>query len=600
LLIRFLFNPLSNSVAPGPGPEIFAGRIYKNFSREGYARSRRDRTVYIDLLKRFISDLQAEFSGYGPSGLTKDLMAGMTVAAVALPLALAFGVSSGADAAAGLITAIVAGLLVSPLGGAYYQLSGPTGAMAAILISITAEYQLQGVFIATFIAGVILLLCGVFRVGRLASFLPSSVIAGFTSGISIIIAFGQIDNLFGVKSAGESLIGRLLSYRALGFTPHWESVAVGAFVVAFMAFFPKRWQRHVPASLLGIIAATAGAITLGLDIPSIGEIPKTLFPAERLTLGMMDFQRVSALIPPAISIAMLGMIESLLCGASAGKMTGVRLNNDQELLAQGVGNLVIPFFGGVPLTAAIARTSVAVKSGAATRLTGVIHGLVLLAAMFLLAPLMSRIPLSALAGVLIVTAWRMNDWGFIKNIFAKRFKSPIVKFTATMVSTVVFDLTAAILIGVLLSFVLLIIRLSKLEVNFEKVDMSRIGCADPALADRYSNAVVSYITGPLIFSNAEAVEDIFEQAGDYDTFLMSMRGVSLIDISGAEAVADGVKALKRRGVDVIMCALPRSTMKMMERYGIRDLLGEQSFYWSVERALLDPRPRAGRHTEQKI
>lgn len=545
------------------------------------------------LFEKFISDLRTEFSGYGPSGLTKDLMAGMTVAAVALPLALAFGVSSGADAAAGLITAIVAGLLVSPISGGYYQLSGPTGAMAAILISITAEYQLQGVFIATFIAGVILLLCGVFRVGRLASFLSSSVIAGFTSGISIIIAFGQIDNLFGVTSRGESLIGRLLSYRTLGFSPCWGSVAVGLFVVLFMVFFPKRWQRHVPASLLGIIAATAGAIALGLDIPSIGEIPKTLFPAERLTLGMMDFQRVSALIPPAISIAMLGMIESLLCGASAGKMTGVRLNNDQELLAQGVGNMVIPFFGGVPLTAAIARTSVAIKSGAATRLTGVIHGIVLLAAMFLLAPLMSRIPLSALAGVLIVTAWRMNDWSFIRNIFARRFKAPMVKFTATMASTVVFDLTAAILIGVLLSFVLLIIRLSRLEVSYEKVDMSRIGCTDDALAGRYENAVVAYITGPLIFSNAEAIEDIFEHAKEYDTLLLSMRGVSLIDISGAEALSEGVKMLRERGADVIICALPKSTMQMMERYGIRDLLGKGSFYWSVERALLDHRPRPG-------
>ena len=559
----------------------------------GFLAASEDRTVHRGLLKRFISDLRTEFSGYGPAGLTKDIMAGMTVAAVALPLALAFGVSSGADAAAGLITAIVAGLIVSPISGGYYQLSGPTGAMAAILISITAEHQLHGVFIATFIAGVILLLCGVFRVGRLASFLSSSVIAGFTSGISIIIAFGQIDNLFGVASRGDSLIARLLSYRTLGFSLCWGSVAVGLFVVLFMAFFPKRWQRHVPASLLGIIAATAGAIALGLDIPSIGEIPRTLFPAERLSFGMMDFQRMSALMPSAISIAMLGMIESLLCGASAGKMTGVRLNNDQELLAQGVGNMVIPFFGGVPLTAAIARTSVAIKSGAQTRLTGVIHGIVLLAAMFLLAPFMSRIPLSALAGVLIVTAWRMNDWAFIKNIFSRKFKSPMVKFTATMASTVVFDLTTAILIGVLLSFVLLVIRLSKLEVNYEKVDMNRIGCTDAVLTERYADAVVAYVTGPLIFSNAEAIEDIFERAKDHDTLLLSMRGVSLIDISGAEALEQGLRMLKKRGTDVIMCALPKSSRKMMERYGIGDLLGEGSFYWSVERALLDHRPRPG-------
>ncbi len=543
------------------------------------------------MVKRFVSDLRKEFAGYGATALTKDVMAGMTVAAVALPLALAFGVSSGADAAAGLITAIIAGLVVSPLSGAYYQISGPTGAMAAILISVTAEYQLQGVFIATLMAGVILLLCGFFRVGRLASFLPSSVIAGFTSGIAVIIAFGQIDNLFGVVSKGESLVSRLLSYRTLGFSPHWGSVAIGLFIILFMVFLPKKWQRYAPASLTGIIIATAAAVLLGLDVPSTGAIPKTLFPAERLSLGSMNLQNVSQLIPPAISIAMLGMIESLLCGASAGKMTGVRLNGDQELLAQGVGNILIPFFGGVPLTAAIARTSVAIKSGARTRLTGVFHGIGLLAAMFLLAPLMSRIPLAALAGVLIVTAWRMNDWAFMKYIASKRFTVPMVKFAATMAATVVLDLTAAILIGVLLSFVLLIVRLSRIEINYEEVDMDRIGCTDPALAERYSNAVVSYITGPVIFANTEAVEEIGTQVGKYDTLFLSMRGVSLMDISGAQAVMDMVQALKERGVDVAMCALPKGTMETVRRSGIYDLLGEGSFYWSVERALLDLRPR---------
>lgn len=543
------------------------------------------------MVKRFVSDLREEFSGYGTTALTKDVMAGMTVAAVALPLALAFGVSSGADAAAGLITAIIAGLVVSPLSGAYYQISGPTGAMAAILISVTAEYQLQGVFIATLMAGVILVLCGLFRVGRLASFLPSSVIAGFTSGIAVIIAFGQIDNLFGVASKGESLVSRLLSYRTLGFSPHWGSVAIGLFVILFMVFLPKKWQRYAPASLTGIILATVVAVLLGLDVPSTGAIPKTLFPAERLSLGNMTLQNVSQLIPPAISIAMLGMIESLLCGASAGKMTGVRLNGDQELLAQGVGNVLIPFFGGVPLTAAIARTSVAIKSGARTRLTGVFHGIGLLAAMFLLAPLMSRIPLAALAGVLIVTAWRMNDWAFMKYIASKRFTGPMIKFAATMAATVVLDLTAAILIGVLLSFVLLIVRLSRIEINYEEVDMDRIGCTDPALADRYSNALVSYITGPVIFANAEAVEGIGAQVGDHDTLLLSMRGVSLMDISGAQAVMDMVHGLRERGVDVAMCALPKGTMETVRRSGIYDLLGEGSFYWSVERALLDLRPR---------
>ena len=547
----------------------------------------------IGRVERFLDDLRREFHGYGPGGLTKDLMAGMTVAAVALPLALAFGVSSGADAAAGLITAILAGLIISPLGGAYYQISGPTGAMAAILISVTAEYQLEGVFVATFIAGVILLLCGFFKVGRLAAFLPSSVIAGFTTGISVIIAFGQIDNLFGVVSRGESLVARLLSYRTLGFSPHWASLAVGLFVIIFMAFFPKKWQRYVPGSLLGIILATLGVSLMGLDVPSVGAIPKTLFPAQRLSLATINWGNISPLMAPAISVAMLGMIESLLCGASAGKMTGVRLNGDQELIAQGVGNLLIPFFGGVPITAAIARSSVAIRSGALTRLTGVFHGLGLLAAMFLLAPVMSRIPLSALGGVLVVTAWRMNDWPFMKYIFGRRFKAPMAKFLATMAGTVVLDLTAAILIGVLLSFVLLIIRLSQLEVNYEPVDMARIKCTDPQLIDRYSNALVVYITGPLIFSNVETAEAILDRAKGYDTVIFSMRGVSLMDLSGAQALMELVSSLKTEGADVAVCALPEKAMDTVRRSGIRDFLGEESFYWSAEQILRDLRPRPG-------
>lgn len=543
------------------------------------------------MLEQYLKDLRREFHGYGPGGLTRDLMAGMTVAAVALPLALAFGVSSGADAAAGLITAILAGLIISPLGGAYYQISGPTGAMAAILISVTAEYQLQGVFLATFIAGIILLLCGVFKVGRLAAFLPASVIAGFTSGISVIIAFGQIDNLFGVASRGESLVARLLSYRVLGFTPHWASLAVGLFVIIFMVLFPKKWQRYVPASLLGIILATAGASLLGMDVPSVGAIPKTLFPAQRLSLATMNWGNISPLMAPAISIAMLGMIESLLCGASAGKMTGVRLNGDQELLAQGVGNILIPFFGGVPITAAIARSSVAIRSGALTRLTGIFHGVGLLAAMFLLAPVMSRIPLAALGGVLVVTAWRMNDWAFMKYIIDGKFKAPMTKFLATMAGTVVLDLTAAILIGVLLSFVLLIIRLSELEVNYEPVDMSRIKCTDQQLTDRYSNALVVYITGPLIFSNVETAEVILDRAKGFDTVIFSMRGVSLMDLSGAQALMELVSSLKKRGADVAFCALPEKAMEMVRRSGISDFLGKGSFYWSAEQILRDLRPR---------
>ena len=404
------------------------------------------------LIRNYVQQLKREFKNYSGADLIKDLMAGLTVAAVALPLALAFGVSSGATAAAGLVTAIIAGLVIGAFSGGFYQISGPTGAMAAILMSVIAGYGLQGVFAATLIAGVLLVLCGIFHIGRLTSFIPAPVITGFTSGIAVIIAMGQIDNFFGVASEGSSAVQKLFSYGRLGFPVNLQSVLLGMFVVLFMVFFPKKWNAVVPASFLSIIIATVISVVMKLDVETVGAIPKTLFLEDRLDIAALNLQNMKGLFGPAVSIAMLGMIESLLCGASAGKMANVRLNSDQELVAQGIGNIILPFFGGIPATAAIARTSVALKSGARTRLTGIFHALGLLVFMFILGPVMARIPLSALAGVLMVTAFRMNDWKEIRYIFSHHFKGAAAKYLITMAATILFDLTMAILLGVVTGF----------------------------------------------------------------------------------------------------------------------------------------------------
>ena len=539
------------------------------------------------MLSKFISSLKQEFGGYNAAALTKDLMAGLTVAAVALPLALAFGVSSGADAASGLITAIIAGLIMSLLSGGYYQISGPTGAMAAILMSLVAAYGMDGVFIATLIAGIILLLAGILHLGKLTSFIPAPVITGFTSGIAVIIALGQVDNFFGTHSEGTSAIGKLFSYARLGFSPNLTAVGLGLFVVLFMVFFPKKWNAVVPASLVSIILTTAFSIFMQLDVAVVGEIPKTLIPENRLLFGALNLKTIGALVTPAFSIAILGMIESLLCGASAGRMTGVRLDANQELIAQGVGNILLPFFGGIPATAAIARTSVAIKSGAKTRLTGVFHAVGLLISMFLLAPVMSKIPLAALAGVLMVTAWRMNEWESIRYIFSHKFKGAMLEFTATMFATIIFDLTVAILIGVLIGLVFLVSRLSFIE----SVDMNRMHVTDPVLCERYSNAKVVYITGPMIFANTQAVADIAGKVEGSDTVLFSMRGVSNIDISCAQTLRELVEGLRKKGVDVAICGMTTHAMKMMDRSDLHKIIGDENFYWSVERVLLTNRPR---------
>lgn len=362
------------------------------------------------MFSAFFRDLRTEFAGYNADKLLKDVMAGLTVCAVALPLALAFGVSSGASAAAGLVTAILAGVVIAILGGASYQVSGPTGAMSAVLIGIVAQYGLQGVFFACFAAGVLLLAAGLLKLGRLIGFIPMPVIMGFTSGTAIIIALGQVDNFFGTVSEGSSNLEKLASYARLGFHPNLQAVLIGVLVVAVMLVWPKKWGAKIPGSLIGIIAATALAAALGLDeLAVVGDIPRTLLLSDRLHLGSLSLDMLSDLISPVVTIAALGMIESLLCGASAARMKSESFHADQELIAQGVGNILLPFFGGVPATAAIARTSVAIKSGQQTRLTSVFHSVFLLASMFLLGGVMARLPLSALAGVLMVTAWRMND-----------------------------------------------------------------------------------------------------------------------------------------------------------------------------------------------
>ena len=538
------------------------------------------------MIKNYVTQLKSEFRNYSGADCMKDLMAGLTVAAVALPLALAFGVSSGSTAAAGLVTAIIAGLVIGTLSGGYYQISGPTGAMAASLISIIARYGMQGVFTATLIAGILLVLCGIFHIGRLTGFIPAPVITGFTSGIAVIIALGQIDNFFGVTSEGSSAILKLLSYGQLGFPVNIQAAALGLFVVLFMVFFPKKWNAVVPASFLSIIFATVLSVILNLDIQTVGAIPKTLFLDTRLDLSAITPDHLSGLIGPAVSIAMLGMIESLLCGASAGKMANVRLNSDQELVAQGIGNIILPFFGGIPATAAIARTSVALKSGARTRLTGIFHALGLLAFMFILGPVMAKIPLSALAGVLMVTAFRMNDWQEIRYIFSHHFKGAAAKYLITMAATIVFDLTTAILIGVVTALVLLVSRLANIEINYEKVNMDRVRSSDAALAKEFGNAVVAYLTGSVIFANTQAIEELETCTKEYDTVLLSMRGVSYMDISGAIAFMHVLSDLQAEGKRILLCGVPTSTMAMLKRSDIYDMIGEENFYWSVEKAIL--------------
>lgn len=538
------------------------------------------------LVKDYVSDLREEFSGYNGKKLSKDLMSGITVAAVALPLALAFGVSSGATAAAGLVTAIIGGVIISIFSGASFQISGPTGAMTAILVTLASKYGMQGILTACFIAGIILVIAGILRLGRVIYYIPSSVITGFTSGIALIIALGQFDNFFGVTSSGDLAITKVLSYFKNGFDPNWEAVAIGAAVMLIMIVWPKKLNDKIPSSLAALVIVLIVCHFLNPDVETVGQIPKSLFLDDRLSLKGMNMAQFWDLFVPALSIAALGMIESLLCGASAGKMKKEELNADRELVAQGIGNMIIPLFGGIPATAAIARTSVAIKSGCQTRITGIFHAVILLLSMFVLSPVMSEVPLSALAGILIITAWRMNDWKNIHFIFDHKFKSGMLKFFITMIATVVLDLTQAIIIGVAFSSFLIIVKLTDIDISVSEIDKDRLEEVGVHLP-RISNKVrIAYLTGTIFFAVVDKLVKQLRKQDSAEALILSMRGVPMIDLSGIEAMIDLVRELEANGTEVYLTSVQPKVLEEMRRGGLIDLIGEEYVFQSAEQAIV--------------
>lgn len=513
------------------------------------------------MFKKYIFLLNEEFDGYDRQKFQKDLLAGITVAAVALPLALAFGVSSGANAAAGLITAVIAGLIIGGLSGGFYQISGPTGAMAAILMSIAATQGMSGVLLATFLAGLLLLVAGIFRLGTLTSFIPAPVITGFTSGIAIIIALGQVDNLFGVHSEGANVIEKFLSYQTFGFSINFTSFIMGLLVIIGMIIYPKKWAQTIPSSLMAIILATVAMFLFHLPIATVGKIPQTLISSDRLTFAAFHLDSLKEVMVPAISIALLGMVESLLCGASAGRMANKPLDSNQELVAQGIGNLILPFFGGIPATAAIARTSVAIKSGAQTRLAGIIHALVLFLSMIIFAPIMSNIPMPALAGVLIVTAWRMNEWETINVLFTKRYWSGILLFLITMGCTVIFDLSIAIVIGIIGGCIFFVIKSAAITISVETIDWERMDLPETKKLDNWT---VVYISGPLFFMSAEKLKNTLADLNQKEGIIFSMRGVPSIDLTARAVFDEFQEKAEMREQTIIYTSLQPEVEKQLQ------------------------------------
>jgi len=539
-----------------------------------------------------------EFKGYTASKFQQDLLAGLTVAAVALPLALAFGVASGATAAAGLVTAIIAGFIIGALSGAPYQISGPTGAMSAVLIILAQKYGLSGVWVAGMFSGILILLIGLLRLGRFIAFIPAPVVTGFTSGIALIIFIGQIDNFLGAKTPGaDSSALKVLGYFKGGFTPDWHAVSVALIVILTMLLWPKKWNSRFPASLLGIILATLVNFLLQWPTQIIGDIPRTLILADRLSLNNIPWAHLQDFILPTLTITALGAIESLLCGAVASNMTGIRLQANQELVAQGVGNILIPFFGGVPATAAIARTSVGIKSGGHTRLVSVIHALALLASMFILAPVMSQIPLAALAGVLMVTAVRMNEWETIRYIFKHRLKTAAITFLVTLVATITLDLTQAIAIGVFLSGAVFLSQIASLEIEVQEVDVEKLRQRGIQNAGHCRHVRVAYLTGPLFFAATGNFNEAFAHLEDTHALILSMRGVPLVDTSGLQAMLALQEKLAHKGTILMVAGVSENVRRMMARGGLVAAIGDPNFFWSADQAIVVAEGRGCKYCE---
>ncbi|MBI2333787.1 MAG: SulP family inorganic anion transporter, partial [Chloroflexi bacterium] len=367
-----------------------------------------------------------EFSSYSLATFKKDFIAGLSVAAVALPLALAFGVASGAGAAAGLITSIIGGLVIGALGGAPYQISGAKAVTSVVLIVLFNRYGLEGIWLTTLFSGLFMLAIGLLKLGRYIAFVPAPVIRGFTLGIALIIMIRQTDNLLGIKTpTTETAAQKFIGYFNESFTVNPTAIILGLVVIAVMLLYPKKWNGYFPSSLTALIVATllnwmlrlGSAQALDWSVPIIGDIPRTLILQPRIDLTNIPWANLPDFIAPALTLTALGSIEAFLCGAVGSNMTGVRLQVNQQLIGQGAGNIILPFLGGIPTTSAMIRTKVGIESGGQTRMVSIIHSLILLLVMLILTPFIEQIPLAALAGVLMITAVRTVEWDAIKRKF---------------------------------------------------------------------------------------------------------------------------------------------------------------------------------------
>lgn len=535
---------------------------------------------------------------YSRADFMRDLMAGVIVGIVALPLAIAFGIASGVSPEKGIITAVIAGFVVSLLGGSRVQIGGPTGAFIIIVYGIVQEYGEAGLLVATLMGGVLLVLMGLFRLGTVIKFIPYPIIVGFTSGIAVTIFTTQVADIFGLDFGGEKVPGDFIEKWALYFrhfdTVNWWNTLVAVLSIVLIALTP-RLMRRIPGSLVAIVVMTAAVWALrryaGIDsIDTIGdrftirsELPAAALPA-------LDWEAVRSLFPVAVTIALLGAIESLLSATVADGVIEDRHDSNTELIAQGAANLLTPLFGGIPATGAIARTMTNINNGGRTPVAGIVHAVVLLLILLLLMPLAQYIPMACLAGVLAVVAYNMSGWRTFKALL-RNPRSDVAVLLITFFLTVVFDLTVAIEVGLLIACVLFLKRVMETtEISVIRDEIDPSAGTDLTLHEEHltvpEGVEVYEINGPYFFGIATKFEELMAQMGDRPRVrVIRMRKVPFIDSTGLHNLTTLCEMSRREKIEVVLSGVNEQVHGALERAGIIEMLGGENVCPNIHVAL---------------
>lgn len=551
-------------------------------------------------LHKFRPRLLDTLGGYDRRAALADIGAGVTVGVVALPLAMAFAIASGVKPEAGLFTAIIAGFLISALGGSNVQIGGPAGAFIVVVYGIVERYGLANLLICTMMAGVLLFAMGLFRLGVLVRYVPVPIVIGFTNGIAVLIALSQVKDLFGLQTPPlpADFFSQIQLLAAHAGTTQWAALAIGLLSLALVVFWPKsyamptapstRWQHlqralaHVPGTVVALVLCTLLVLLLKLPVETIGSrfgsIPQGL---PSFDLPEFSWATAKLLLFPTLTIALLGAIESLLCARVADNMIDhPRHDPNQELMAQGVANFVVPFFGGIPATGTIARTVTNVRAGARTPIAGIVHAFTLLLLLLLAAPLALHIPLAALAGILLFVAWNMGEWREFKRLprFSLAYRTTLL---GTFLLTVIFDLTVAVEVGLVLACLFFIYRMSQL---FSVRPLPAVqAAAVPA------GVQVFELFGPLFFGAVGKVEGLQERlAPGTRTLVLDAHRLISLDTSGLEALEQLLRALRRRGVRLVLTRLNEQPLAMLQRSGFGEHLGWENVLPRTEDAWQAP------------